>query len=126
MYHKSDKPKRLTDEEFMQLAFHNYDNPHCVSVEEFEEDLKRLQSLSKLFFRYKNRGELRERLIMNHLIVFINTFGARAANLMLFGRLSEDYHCFLKPFLIYLNCCSSEEYISTPLDQGIVKILREI
>lgn len=78
-----------------------YDNPACHEVSEFEEDLKRFQYLRKLFNRYVQFGELRERLILNHLIVLYNVFGHRATN-MLFFRL-EGYHEYLKPFVDYLN-----------------------
>jgi hypothetical protein len=79
----------------------NYDNPQCTEMLEFEEDIKRFQYLRKLFSRYRQDGDLKERLILNHLIVIFNVFGPTATN-MLFMRLHE-YHEFLKPFVEYLN-----------------------
>jgi hypothetical protein len=70
-------------------------------MSEFEEDLKRFQYLRKLFSRYRQENELKERLILNHLIVLFNVFGLQATN-MLFMRLHE-YHEYLKPFVEYLN-----------------------
>jgi len=70
-------------------------------MSEFEEDIKRFQYLRKLFSRYRQDDELKERLILNHLIVLFNVFGAQATN-MLFMRLHE-YHEYLKPFVLYLN-----------------------
>lgn len=78
-----------------------YDNPSCHDISEFEEDLKRFQYLRRLFNRYKQFGDLRERLVLNHLIILYNTFGTNATN-MLFFKL-EDYHEYLKPFVEYLN-----------------------
>jgi hypothetical protein len=70
-------------------------------MSEFEEDIKRFQYLRKLFSRYRQDNELKERLILNHLIVIYNVFGVQATN-MLFMRLHE-YHEYLKPFVEYLN-----------------------
>lgn len=82
-------------------AMKHYDNPQCTEMSEFEEDMKRFQYLRKLFSRYRQDNDLKERLILNHLIVLYNVFGPNATN-MLFMRLHE-YHEYLKPFVEYLN-----------------------
>lgn len=91
----------LEESTFLLYAAKYYDNPHCQDVAEFEEDLKRFQYIRKLFSRYKQCGDLKERLILNHLIIIYNCFGPNATN-MLYMRLSE-YHEFLTPFVSYLN-----------------------
>lgn len=91
----------LTESTFLLYAMKHYDNPQCTEMSEFEEDIKRFQYLRKLFSRYRQDDELKERLILNHLIVLFNVFGAQATN-MLFMRLHE-YHEYLKPFVLYLN-----------------------
>ena len=91
----------LTDNTFILYAAKHYDNPQCSSYEEFEEDMKRFQYLKRLFNRYEACGELRERLILNHIIVLYNCFGLAATN-MLFLKLHE-HSKVLKPFLIKLN-----------------------
>jgi len=91
----------LTESTFLLYAMKHYDNPQCTEMSEFEEDIKRFQYLRKLFSRYRQDNELKERLILNHLIVLFNVFGAQATN-MLFMRLHE-YHEYLKPFVLYLN-----------------------
>jgi len=70
-------------------------------MSEFEEDIKRFQYLRKLFSRYRQDNDLKERLILNHLIVLYNVFGLQATP-MIFMRLHE-YHEYLKPFVEYLN-----------------------
>lgn len=92
---------KLGDSTFLLYAARHYDNPHCHDVSEFEEDLKRFQYLRKLFGRYKQFGDLKERLILNHLIIIYNCFGTNATD-MLFMKL-EEYHEYLKPFVEYLN-----------------------
>jgi hypothetical protein len=91
----------LTESTFLLFAAKHYENPHCHDESEFEEDLKRFQYLRKLFNKYKQTGELKERLILNHLIILYNVFGPAATD-MLFMRL-EGYHDCLKPFVAYLN-----------------------
>ena len=91
----------LTESTFLLYAMKNYDNPQCTEMSEFEEDIKRFQYLRKLFSRYRQDEDLKERLILNHLIVIFNVFGPQATN-MLFMRLHE-YHEYLKPFVLYLN-----------------------
>jgi hypothetical protein len=92
---------QLFESNFLLYAAKYYDNPHCHDVTEFEEDIKRFQYLRKLFGRYRQCGDLKERLILNHLIIIYNCFGANATN-MLFMKLDE-YHELLKPFVVYLN-----------------------
>jgi hypothetical protein len=92
---------KLTESTFLLYAMKHYDNPQCTEMSEFEEDMKRFQYLRKLFSRYRQDGDLKERLILNHLIVLFNVFGPEATN-MLFMRLHE-YHEYLKPFVEYLN-----------------------
>lgn len=91
----------LTESTFLLFAAKHYENPHCQDELEFEEDLKRFQYLRKLFNKYKQSGDLKERLILNHLIIIYNVFGPSATD-MLFMKL-EDYHDCLKPFVVYLN-----------------------
>jgi hypothetical protein len=94
--------ENLTDDNFMIYAMKAYDTPNCV-MSEFEEDLNRIPYLKRLITKYKNGGELKERLIINHLIIIYNVFGVEAANRILFYKLEESDYPVIKPFLIYLN-----------------------
>ena len=91
----------LTESTFLLFASKHYDNPQCSDISEFEEDLKRFQYLRKLFGRYRQDNDLKERLILNHLIIIYNVFGPEATD-MLFMKLHEFHDC-LKPFVEYLN-----------------------
>jgi hypothetical protein len=114
------------------FASKHYDNPQCSDITEFEEDLKRFQYLRKLFGRYRQDNDLKERLILNHLIIIYNVFGPEATN-MLFMKLQE-YHEYLKPFVEYLNFMPSViKYEDVMLhtdnissDEGIIEKLKEI
>ena len=92
----------LNDDNFMIYAIKCYDSPNCI-MSEFEEDLKRIKYVKRLIKRYKTNGELKERLILNHIIILSNVFGTRNAVRMLFFRLDEQDYQILKTFLIFLG-----------------------
>jgi hypothetical protein len=94
--------EKLNESNFLIFAMHNYDNPQCHSLQEFEEDLKKFLYLKKLISRYKNNGELRERLILNHIIVLYNIFGDSATQ-MLFYKIDKNCWAALVTFLVYLD-----------------------
>ena len=92
---------RLTDDNFLLYAAQHYDAARVASEEEFYDDLKRFQYLKRLLKRYRDDGDLRIRLILNHFIVLYNCFGSAATN-MLFMRLA-DFHEEVKPFVVFLS-----------------------
>lgn len=92
----------LNEETFIMYAIKCYDNPHCV-MSEFEEDLKRIKYIKRLIKRYRTTGELKERLILNHMIVLSNVFGTEATVRMLFYKFDEEDYEILKTFLLFLN-----------------------
>jgi len=109
----------------------NYDNPQCYSIDEFENDLKRFLYLKKLFTRYTVNGELRERLILNHIIVLYNVFGDTATR-MLFFKIEQKHWNVLATFLTYLERLpkkipDTDKLMSgIDLDENIIKVLRKI
>lgn len=88
----------LDDGNFLLYAAKAYENPSCVDDEEFMEDLNRIKYIKRLLRKYDIGGELKERLIINHLVVLYNVFEGDALTRMLFYRLYE-YLEFLVPFL---------------------------
>lgn len=92
----------LDELNYVIYAARHYDKPQCFDVEEFDEDMKRFKYLKRLFNKYRDTGELKERLILNHLIILINVFGPEAATRLLFLRLGE-YDQYLAPFLVFLS-----------------------
>jgi hypothetical protein len=93
----------LHSDSFIVYAAKNYTNPDSISDEEFFDDLKRIKYIKRLFRLYEETGELKERLILNHLLVFYNVFGLVPANRMLFFRLDSKYYPYLKTFLDFLG-----------------------
>ncbi len=117
------------DAEFLQFAMHNYDNPQCTSLGEFEEDLRRFQYLKKLFTRYLENDDLRENLIINHIIILYNVFGDGTTK-MLFHKMEKSYWSVLTTFLVYLNRMPDrvENILSSDitLDEKVIKKLRAV
>ena len=124
----------LNDDNFLLYAIKAYDKPNCV-MSEFEEDIKRFDYLKRLFFRYKEYNDLKERLIINHIIILNNVFGPENTIRMLFFRLGEKHFSYLKTFLLFLNLMpdkikgiNGKNIISSeiPVDMSIANVLRNI
>lgn len=92
----------LNDDNFMIFAMKAYDRPNAI-VSEFEEDLKRIKYIRRLIKRYKATGDLKERLILNHIIVLSNVFGVEATVRILFFKMNSSDYSILKTFLLFLN-----------------------
>lgn len=92
----------LNASNFILFAIKHYENPNCVTQEDFDEDMKRFKYLKKLLKRYLKTGEIRIHLIINHIIILYNVFG-EAATAILFYKLEREYWPILKTFLIFLN-----------------------
>lgn len=122
---------KLTDDNFLLHAMHHYDNQQCHTLEEFEEDLKRFLYIRKLLNRYKKDGDLKDRLILNHIIVLYNLFGD-ALTEMLFFKVEKEYWPTLITFLVYLNRMPEriDDYgiklSEIVLDQNVISVLRKI
>ena len=119
----------LNDDNYMMVCMKVYDNPQCKGIEEFHEDMDRVKYLKRLFKKYLNSGILRERLILNHLIILHNVLGPISTRLLFF-KLEKEIHPPLKTFLIYLNYLPETlpevDLVTIPVDQTIAKTLREI
>ena len=125
----------LNDDTFLMFAMREYNNMQCTDIEEFYDDLKKIKYIKRLFNSYRNNGQLKERLILNHLIIFYNVFTVQAGTRILFYKIEKDFWSILKTFLIYLDRMPDKidsirgEIILTSdiqLDDGIITRLRTI
>tara|TARA_E500000178_G_scaffold344687_1_gene393353 strand:+ start:205 stop:561 length:357 start_codon:yes stop_codon:yes gene_type:complete len=117
---------KLTKENLVVYAAKHYYNPKCIDSEEFFEDLKKFKYVKRLLNRYRQSGELSERLIINHLIVIFNVFGYEAGLNILELKIELEYWEILKPFLIFLKAIKNTEYTNIDMDKYVVERLREI
>ena len=125
----------LNDDNFLMFAMKEYNDIQCTDIEEFYDDLKKIKYIKRFFNIYKNNGQLKERLILNHLIVFYNVFSVQAGTRILFYKIEKDFWPMLKTFLIFLDRMPEKidsirgETIRASdikLDDGIVTRLRSI
>lgn len=92
----------LCDDNFQIYALKCYSAPRCI-MSEFESDIRRTKYIKRLFRRYNTISDLKERLILNHIILLSNVFGPEATTRILFFKVDPDDYGILKTFLIYLN-----------------------
>jgi len=103
----------LNESNYLLFAIKFYDNPQAVTKDDFESDLKRIRYVKRLLKKYKNTGELKVHLILNHLIILFNVFNDAAVPL-LFYNLEEELWPSIKSFLIFLK--RIPEYPKTVVD----------
>jgi len=124
----------LNEQNFIMYAMKCYISPNCI-LSEFESDIKRTKYLKRLFRRYKSTKILKERLILNHLILLNNVFGPEPTARILFYRIDERDYDILKTFLLYLNILPISvkgirgvniDTTVIPVDMNIADILRKI
>lgn len=100
------KPTPLTEENFLEFCQGNYFNPECSGKTEFIDDLKRIKYVKRLLqkiHKYKTLKSIRERLIINHIIILRNVFGDENCVRVLFFKLEPKLHSYLKSFLVFLE-----------------------
>ena len=124
----------LNDDNFLIYAVKAYDRPNCI-MSEFKDDMKRFNYLKRLFKRYRRFDELRERLVLNHLVVLCNVFGPEIASRMLFFKLTKEDYPALKTYLLFLSVMPEKvrsingqdiQSSEIPVDLKIAEVLRSI
>ena len=92
----------LTEENFLLFAIKNYENPQAVTKEDFDKDLNHFKYIKRLLKRYKNTGQLKTHLLLNHFIILYNIFG-EATTPMLFFKIEKDLWSAMKTFVMFLG-----------------------
>jgi len=118
----------LNEDNFLLFAIKNYENPQAVTKDDFDKDLNYFKYIKRLLKRYRNTGELKVHLILNHFIVLYNIFG-EAATPMLFFKIEKELWSTMKTFVIFLNKLPDYPrcYIhDIPLDENCLVELQKI
>ena len=92
----------LNDDNFKLFAIKNYENPQAVTEADFDKDLNHFKYIKRLLKRYKNTGQLKTHLLLNHFIILYNIFG-EATTPMLFHKIEEDLWPSMKTFVMFLG-----------------------
>ena len=125
----------LNDDSFYIYAAKFYDRPNIIQTE-FDEDLHRIKYVKRLLKKYRQTGDFKERLVMNHIIILSNCFGVEPTVNMLFFKVDSEDYPLLKTILLYLNYMPEHFKITfhkyylrqqeIPVDLDIAQKLREL
>ena len=118
--------EKITKANVNMFAIRYYDNPHCESEAEFQDDMKRFKYIKRLLRKYHETGILKERLILNHIIVLNNLFGPDACVTLLLFKIQPDYWKALKSFLLFLNLLREGEMSDIVEDENVLDTLRKL
>ena len=110
----------------MMYAIKHYENPHCEGEKEFHDDMKRFKYIKRLLKKYKVNGVLKERLLLNHIIILRNLFGNEACVTLLIFKTHSEHLGVLKSFLIFLNMIRNDELETIDQDDHVFDVLRKI
>jgi hypothetical protein len=116
----------LNNDNFELYAAKYYDNPCCLDVQDFYDDLAKFKYIVRLLRKYRDTGVIQERLLLNHIISIYNVFDMYAANRMMFYRIEPSLWPQLKTFLVYLNYVPENMYQDISIDVKIAKKLQAI
>ena len=116
----------LNNDNFELFAAKHYDNPACLEAQDFYDDVAKFKYVVRLLRRYRESGNIQERLVLNHIITIYNVFKIPAATRMLFYKVDKDLWPALKTFLVYLNYLPEKSYQDINIDLNIGQKLKSI
>ena len=116
--------KEIRPDNVVMYAMKHYNNPQGDSEKEFLDDMKRFKYIKRLLRKYKDSNELRERLILNHIIVLNNVFGPEASSTLLLFKIEQELWAYLKPFMELLNILPSNELKEIKNDELVEQRLK--
>tara|TARA_B100002019_G_scaffold253684_1_gene235381 strand:- start:75 stop:467 length:393 start_codon:yes stop_codon:yes gene_type:complete len=92
----------LNEDNFLLFAIKYYENPQAVTKDDFNKDLNHFKYIKRLLKRYKNTGQLKTHLLLNHFIILYNIFG-EATTPMLFFKIERELWSSMKSFIMFLG-----------------------
>ena len=116
----------VTEDNYLIVAAKHYNNPQCSSTDEFYADLDRIKYIKRIINRDLESGDLSERLLLNHIIVFCNVFGVEIGVKMMAVKLEYKYWSVIKTILVFLKYIEATDLIGIDMDANVIKILRKI
>ena len=118
--------EKITSDNVIMFAIKHYDNPQCEGELEFYDDMKRFKYIKRLLRKHKDTGVLKERLLLNHVIVLNNLFGAEACVTLLLFKIQREYWETLKSFLLFLNILRDDELQNVKENKKVLEILGKL
>ena len=118
--------ENITTENVMMFAINNDDNTQYEDKKEFHDDMKRFKYIKRLLRKHKESGILKERLLLNHIIILNNLFGPEACVTLILFKIQREYWETLKSFLLYLNIVRDDELSEIIANQEVLEVLRKL
>ena len=118
--------EKITSDNVIMFAIKHYDNPQCEGEKEFYDDMKRFKYIKRLLRKHKDTNVLKERLLLNHIIVLHNLFGPEACVTLLLFKIQREYWGTLKSFLLFLNIIRDDELQHVEEDKTVLDTLGKI
>ena len=118
--------EKITSDNVIMFAIKHYDNPQCEGEKEFYDDMKRFKYIKRLLRKHKDTGILKERLLLNHIIILNNLFGAEACVTLLLFKIQKEYWETLKSFLLFLNILRDDELQNVKENKKVLEILGKL
>ena len=116
----------ITSENVTMFAIKHYNNPQCEGEKEFYDDMKRFKYIKRLLRKYHDTNILKDRLLLNHIIISMNLFGTEACVTLLLFKIQKEYWATLKSFLLYLNMLREHELIEIPHNEFVLEELGKL
>ena len=118
--------EKITSDNVIMFAIKHYDNPQCEGEREFYDDMKRFKYIKRLLRKYKDTSILKERLLLNHIIILNNLFGPEACVTLLLFKIQREYWETLKSFLLFLNIIRDDELRDVNENKKVSEILGKL
>ena len=118
--------RKITRDNILIYAIKHYDNPHSEGEKEFYDDMKRFKYVKRLLRKYNEYNILKERLLLNHIIILRNLFGSEACVTLLLFKIPQEYWSTLKSFLLYLNMIREDELVDISCNEYVLTTLRKL
>ena len=118
--------EKITNENVIMFAIKHYDNPQCEGEREFHDDMKRFKYIKRLLRKHKDTSVLKERLLLNHIIILNNLFGPEACVTLLLFKIQREYWETLKSFLLFLNIIRDDELQNIKENKFVLELLEKL
>jgi|TARA_B110000091_G_scaffold197508_1_gene225789 hypothetical protein len=118
--------EKITSDNIVMFAIKHYNNPQCEGEKEFYDDMKRFKYIKRLLRKHHDSGILKERLLLNHIIILNNLFGPEACVTLLLFKVQREYLETLKSFLLFLNILREDELQNIKENVKVLEILKEL
>ena len=118
--------EKITSENVIMFAIKHYDNPQCEGEKEFHDDMKRFKYIKRLLRKYKDTSILKERLLLNHIIILNNLFGPEACVTLLLFKIQREYWETRKSYLLFLNIIRDDELQNIKENKSVLELLEKL